>query len=361
MRNNRRPVNFAEETCEMMMGKFDAEMLPPKGHFHYHQGIFLSGVYQTYLLCKKEAFMDYIKRWVDSCLNEDGSIKYYDPLQLDDIQPGILLYPLLDWTGDCKYQKTLDILAGNLLEFPKNSIGGFWHKGMFPNQMWLDGLYMAGPIAAEYGKRFYRPEFTQMVVEQALLMREKTRDSRTGLYYHAYDDSKEAEWADRVTGLSEEFWGRSIGWIPVAVLDDLDFIDEGTDGYKELRMMVQELLHAVRKYQVSNGMWYQVVDKAGKDGNWPEVSCTCLFVAAMCKGVRKGILPKDYLEAAEKGYEAVIARLSWDENGRIQIGGVCIGTGVGDYEHYCKRPVSINDLHGVGAFLLMCAEAEKVL
>lgn len=358
--NKMQAIDYAKAACDTMMRKFEAEALPPEGHFHYHQGVFLSGVYKTYELCKDEKYFDYMKGWVDSCVKSDGTIYKYDPGQLDDIQPGILLFPLLDRTGSNHYQKALDELADVLLHYKRNEIGGFFHKYWYPNQMWLDGLYMAGPISAEYGFRCNRPEFTDCCIEQALLMRKMTEDRETGLWYHAWDCVKEAEWADSETGLAPEFWGRSIGWVPVAVLDELDFIPENHLKYQEMCTLVTDLLTAVYKYQSEEGRWYQVVDKGNEAGNWLENSCSCLFVAAMCKAIRKGLMDENYLKAAKKGYEAVINSLGWIGED-VQIGNVCIGTGVGDYEHYCNRPVSTNDLHGVGAFLIMCAEVQKTL
>ena len=170
--------------------------------------------------------------------------------------------------------------------------------------------------------------------------------------------SKEAEWAEPETGLAPEFWGRSIGWVPVAVLDELDFIPEEHPGYQDMCALVRDLLEAVCRYQSAEGRWYQVVDKGGQEGNWLENSCSCLFVAAVCKAVRRGILDRSYLEKARTGYQGVIESLVW-EGEDILIGNVCIGTGVGDYRHYCERPVSVNDLHGVGAFLIMCAEMQE--
>lgn len=352
------PLDYAKASCETMMRKYKAEELPPQGHFHYHQGVFLSGVYQTYLECGDEAYFEYMKKWVDSCVNKQGEIHTYDEGQLDDLQPGILLFPLLERTGDVRYRKALDTLAAVIRQFPRNDEGGFWHKKWFPDQMWLDGLYMAGPLCAEYGSKFGQPEYLNIAAEQALLMEKKTRDNKTGLWYHAWDCSKKEPWADPQTGLSPEFWGRSIGWVPVAVLDDLDFLPSDHPAYGSLIELVRHLLEAVCSYQSEEGFWYQVVDKAGLSGNWPEISCTCLFVAAICKAVRKKIISRDYLKFAEKGYEAVIRFLEWEDD-NLLVNGVCIGTGVGDYTHYCERPVSSNDLHGVGAFLLMCTQMEK--
>lgn len=352
------PLYYAKASVETMMRKFEAKDLPPKGRFHYHQGVFLSGVYKTYQACGDERYFQYIKDWVDSCVDENGHIIQFNEGQLDDLQPGILLYPLLDRTGDERYKKALDTLLDILKHFPRNEVGGFWHKVTCQEQMWLDGLYMGGPIAAEYGARFDAPEFIETTVEQALLMEEKTRDDKTGLWYHAWDCVKQQAWADPVTGLSAEFWGRSIGWVPVAVLDDLDFIPKSHPKYSELERLVRDLLTAVCKYQSKQGRWYQVVDKGDKDGNWLETSCSCLYVAAICKAVRMSILPVEYMEYAKKGYEGVIQSLAWDGD-ELMVGDVCIGTGVGDYKHYCDRPISVNDLHGVGAFLIMCSEMQK--
>lgn len=354
------PLDYAKAACDTMIRRFRAQDLPPKGHFHYHQGVFLSGMYQTYLLSGDEKYFDYMKEWVDSVIDEKGEVKEYDPGQLDDIQPAILLFPLYERTGDERYRRALDTLLPLLLNFPVNEAGGFWHKEMYPNQMWLDGLYMAGPASAEYAKRFGQPQYLDLAVSQALLMQENTRDTLTGLWYHAWDSSKKAEWAAPDTGLSAEFWGRSIGWVPVAILDELDFMEPEHPGYQELCGLVKSLLTAVCHYQSEDGRWYQVVDKAQEEGNWPENSCTCLFAAALSKAVRRGVMDRAYLEQAKKGYQGVIRSLEWDGDDLL-LGGVCVGTGVGDYAHYCARPVSVNDLHGMGAFLLMCAEIQRSL
>ncbi len=358
MKEIKEPLYYAKASVETMMRKFKAADLPPKGHFHYHQGVFLSGVYQTYLSCGDKRYFQYIKDWADSCLNEEGVPIDFDKGQLDDLQPGILLFSLFNETQNIKYKKTLDILISVLKEFPRNKIGGFWHKEWYPEQMWLDGLYMGGPIGAEYGARFHDPELFDLVAQQVRLMIRMTKDEETGLLYHAWDCSKAEPWADAETGRSPEFWGRSIGWVPVAILDDLDFFPEDYEKQGEMEQYVRELLQAVCRYQSRQGRWYQVVDKGGQEGNWLETSCSCLFVAALCKAVRRQILPETYLEQARKGYEGVITSLSWDGEDLL-VGDVCIGTGVGDYQHYCERSTSVNDLHGVGAFLIMCAEMQK--
>lgn len=358
MMNRKSPLDYGRACCDTMMRKFAAVNLPPKGQFHYHQGVFLSGMYQNYLLNKEEKYFQYVKQWVDSIIDEEGNINHYDQRQLDNIQPGILLYKLFDKTKDKRYKTALDTLVPVIMAFPTNVDGGLWHKEFHPNQMWLDSLYMAGPICAEYGSRFDRPECTDLVTRQVLLMRKKTEDIETGLWYHAYDDAKKESWADPVTGRSPEFWGRSIGWVPMAILDDLQFIPKEHKDYGQLCGAVHDLLAAVCKYQSEEGRWYQVINKGKEVGNWLENSCSCLFVAAICEAVRRGILSESYLEQAKTGYEAVIRSLDW-EGEDLLIGNICIGTGVGDYQFYCDRPTCTNDLHGTGAFLLMCASVHR--
>ncbi len=351
---------YGKAAVETLMRKVEAKDLHSKGGFHYHQGVCLSGVYQIYLQCEDERYFQYIKDWVDSVTREDGTIIRYRADAMDDLQPGILLYPLLDRTGDARYKKTLDIIMGHMAEYPVNKEGGFWHTGNCVNQMWLDGLYMGGPICAEYARRFDKPEILEQAIHQILLMRKNTRDEETGLWYHAWAQDKDKPWADPVTGRSPEFWGRSIGWVLIAILDELDQMEQTHPSYNTLCDIGKELLDAVCKYQSEDGRWYQVVDKGHMEGNWLENSCSCLYTAAICRAVEKSIADDTYLAIAKKGYEGVINSLTWDGEDLL-IGNICIGTGAGDYEHYCNRPTTVNDLHGMGAFLLMCAAVQKSL
>lgn len=351
-------LDYAKAACETMIRKFNPAKLPPEGHFHYHQGVFLSGVQNIWHLTNDERYYHFIKNWVDSIIDEEGAINWFDPGQLDDIQPGILLFELYEKSGDKRYKKALDRLITAIEKYPKTAEGAFWHKEMFPQQMWLDGLYMGGPICCEYARAFERPDLFELTVRQVRLMEEKTKDIKSGLWYHAWDETKTEAWADPETGRSAEFWGRSIGWVPIALLDDMSQMQKEHPGRDDLMRVVQELLISLCVYQSDDGRWYQVVDKGGQPGNWLENSCSCLYAAALYRAVDAGILDESYVEAARRGYEGVINSLSW-EGEDLLIGNVCIGTGVGDYQFYCDRPVCVNDLHGVGAFLLMCTAAAK--
>lgn len=359
----RTPLQWAELACEALMAKFESEALPPD-RFHYHQGVFLSGMEKCWRETGKDKYYNYIKRWVDSQILEDGSIRKYNSNELDDIQPGVLLFNLYEKTGDERYKKALHTLVPLLKSWKTNPSGGFWHKERYPNQMWLDGLYMAGPIAVQFAKTFGETEYFDMMTYQALLMEKHTKDPVTGLLYHGWDETKEAAWADPVTGLAPEFWGRAIGWYPVALLEMFEHLPEDHKDKTKLVEIVQDLLIALTKFQdADTGLWYQVIDKGDRPDNWLESSCTALFVHAIAKAVRFGYLDAKYMEYAWKGYQGVIDTLKFDQNGNVVIGHICIGTGIGDYAHYIARPTSENDLHGAGAFILMCVEmsqAEKL-
>ena len=231
------------------------------------------------------------------------------------------------------------------------------------NQMWMDGAYMCGPLSVKYAKRFGDTVLRERAIHQVFIMNEHIRDTKTGLYYHGWDPTKKAHWADKETGLSASFWGRAVGWYAVAILDMLDDIPECHPAVGRLKQIEAELLEALVKYQdAETGMWYEVLDKPGAKGNWLESSCTNLFIYSYAKAIRKGIISKEnYGEILEKAYAGSINALYYDENGRLVVDYVCIGTCIedGSYEHYINSACTQNDLHGMGAFVLMCTEMEQ--
>lgn len=355
--NGKTPLQWGELACDTLMAKFAAKDLPPVGRFHYHQGVFLMGMERCFMQNHEEKYETYLKDWVDSIIAPDGTVTHFDPTQLDDIQPGILLFSLYKKTGDERYKNALHTLVPLIKKWKVNSLGGFWHKEMHPYQMWLDGLFMGGPIAVQYGQIFGDSDYFDLIALQAKLMYTHTVDKKCGLLYHGWDETKQAEWADPITGKAPEFWGRSIGWVPVALLEIFDYLPTDHKDKDELVDILQKIIKSLIPFQdEETGLWYQVVDKVDDPRNWLETSCTCLFVAAIAKAVRMGYLNSIYLKYAQKGFEGVIKRLKFDENGGVIIDGVCVGTGIGDYEFYLNRPTCANDLHGAGAFIIMCAE-----
>ena len=355
--NEKTALDYAKMGADTLIRKFTVDELPPKNRFHYHQGVFLSGMERTYLLSKDKKYYKYIKDWIDYYIDENGSIRFDEHVrQFDDMQPAILLFNLYEDTKDERYKKVLDEFAPVVEMWPTNAMGGFWHKYDRPNQMWLDGLYMIGPYSVMYANHFGKSYFYETIYQQMNLMRRNMTDPKTGLLYHAWDDSKEINWADKDTGLSPEFWGRAIGWYAVAIMDILDYIPLSHPRRHEFVSAGLDIINALIRFQdEKTGLWYQVVDKGDREGNWLETSCSSLYTYAIAKAIKKGLLHKSYARYIHKAYEGIIKSLRFEGEDLI-VSNICIGTGVGDYQFYINRPTVENDLHGMGAFLLMCTE-----
>ena len=355
---------YAVALTETMMKKFEAPELPPVGHFHYHQGVFLSGVQATYAITGDKKYFNYAKDWVDAMLGEDGIPKDMLTTEPDDLQPGVLLLPLYDETGDEKYKNLLDKLVVWMLELKTNPLGGTWHKDHLPHQMWLDSMYMAGVLTSRYAERYGNETHRSFVKTQMELMRKYCRDEVSGLYYHGWDYSKEAKWADPVTGTSKNFWGRALGWFAVSMFEIAKTLEKGTEEYNDYVKTGLDLVDALLKFRdEKTGMWYQVVDKGDLEGNWIETSCSCLFLYAICLAAELGEIDKEKIRpTVAHSFKGITDSLTKGEDGYIGVGGVCIGTGINDgsFEHYIERPTVENDLHGAGAFLLMCAKYAEI-
>ena len=354
---------YAIASAKTMMKKFAAEKLPPEGHFHYHQGVFLSGMLALYEVTKDKEYFSYVKRWVDAMLGEDGIPKDMLTNEPDDLQPGVLLFTLYEETKDPVYKNLLDKLVEWMLLLKKNPEGGIWHKDFMDDQMWLDSMYMAGVITSRYAEKFGGEIHRDFVYKQMTLMREHTKDDKTGLYYHAWDYSKKAEWADKKTGCSASFWGRAMGWFAVSMFEIAKTMADSAERRDYIDTGLALIDALLRFRDPKSGMWYQVVDKVGAEGNWIETSCSCLFLYAILLAVEIGAIEKSAVEAvAKETFAAIASSLAKGEDGYIGVRGVCIGTGVdaGTYEHYIARPTVENDLHGVGAFLLMASQYAKI-
>lgn len=371
-------LKYAAQACEAIMEKYTPQELPPKGSFFYHQGVFLSGMERLYELTGDKKYFNYIKDYVDYVLGPNGEVYGFchelglreesrfagrELTMLDCKQPVILLYKLYDETGDEKYMNAIKTISESMYYWPVNEYGGYWHMMNHHNQMWMDGAYMCGPLSVKYAKRFGSPILRERAINQIFIMNDHIKDPKTGLYFHGWDSTKKSGWADKETGLSKNVWGRAVGWYAVAILDILDDIPENNPAVERLKQIEVDLLEALVKYNdPETGMWYEVLDKPGAEGNWIESSCTNLFLYSYAKAIRQGIVSKEkYGPILEKAYAGSIDALYYDEKGYLVVDYVCVGTCIdeGTYEHYINRRCTQNDLHGMGAFVLMCTEMEK--
>ena len=187
---------------------------------------------------------------------------------------------------------------------PRISNGGFWHKQIYPHQVWLDGLYMAGPFLAEYGKRFDEPSLFDEAALQLTTAWDDLIDEESGLLYHGWDESREQRWADPVTGRSPHFWSRSIGWYMMAMIDVLDFLPEDHHQRAEIIEQLNHIATAIEKYRDPvTGMWYQVTDLGEREGNYLESSGSIMFIYSWVKGAQKGYLPDAFLQKGTEAYD----------------------------------------------------------
>lgn len=368
------PLEYGKMACDTMMRRYDVNELPPptygRATFNYHQGVFLTGMSRVYNLCKDPRYLDYIQRWAKATQNEDGTI--FEPegadwislRTLDYRQPANVLFFLHEQTGDPHYVELLKYLTEDLYHnYPRNEYGGFWHFFTTPGQMWVDGLYMAGVLLVHYGHLTSQPEYIELGIQQIFLMYEHMRDPVSGLLFHGWDPTYQASWADPVTGCSPIIWGRACGWFVLAIADMLDYIPQDHPQRERIIAIQREFIDCVVKCQSAEGRWYEVTDKPEAEGNWPENSSTCLFIYSICKGIRQGYVDEKYLANATRAYERIIETLLPAPEGEFSLGDICIGTCIddGDYAHYINRPRTENDLHGVGAFLLMIGELAQLV
>jgi unsaturated rhamnogalacturonyl hydrolase len=337
--------------------------------WNYELGMLLAGMNAVGHRSSDKRYYNYIKSSVDTFVGADGSIATLKPEehQLDNILLGRQLLFLYGTTGEPRYEKAASLLYRQLMIQPRAPSGGFWHKQRYPNQMWLDGLYMAEPFYAEYALKFHHPEAFKDIALQFRLIDARVRDAKTGLLYHGWDESMQERWADKQTGRSSQFWARGMAWYMMALVDTLDYYPTDDPGRTELLQQLRRTAEALVKYQDNaSGLWYQVVDKAGAPGNYLESSASCMFVYVLAKGVNRGYLPFSYMQNAERGYRGILSHfLQIGSDGDVSLTSTVKSAGLGgvpyrdgSYGYYVGEKVVTNDPKGVGAFLLASTEME---
>jgi unsaturated rhamnogalacturonyl hydrolase len=338
----------------------------------YKWGVVLKGVESVWRATGERRFFEYIKSNVDHFVAPDGEIATYrmSDHNIDHVNPGKLLFALHAESDDERYRRAADTLREQLRTQPRTASGGFWHKGVYPDQMWLDGLYMGCPFYAQHAMGSGDDAAFGDIVHQLTLVHEHTRDPKTGLLYHGWDESRAEAWADPRTGCSRSFWGRAIGWYAMALVDVLDFLPEPRQR-AIVAALLRDTLDAVVRVQDDSGVWWQVLDQGDRVGNYLESSSSCMFAYALAKGAHQGHLPTDRGRLAARAYAAIVDRfVRIAPDGDVTLAGTCRGAGLGpapagkpyrdgSFEYYVQEPVVTNDHHGVGAFLLASAELER--
>ena len=335
----------------------------------YHQGLIGKVMLDMWKYTGEEEYFQYVKNYADTIITDEGAIKTYEEekYNIDLINAGKILFPLYEETGDEKYKAAIETLRDQMRRHPRTTEGGFWHKKRYTHQMWLDGMYMGAPFLAQYAKEFNEPELFDDAVKQIELIAKHTYDPEKGLYYHGWDESKEQVWADEETGTSPNFWGRSLGWFGMALVDLMDHLPENHEGREVVLENIQRLAAGVEKYQdEETGVWYQVVDQGDREGNYLESSASSMLVYFLYKAVREGYLDKSYLEVANDGYEGLVDTfIEKEADSTLSITQCCVVAGLsadrdGSFEYYIDEPIRENDPKAIAPFIWASMEHEKL-
>jgi unsaturated rhamnogalacturonyl hydrolase len=361
---------MAETVMTTWKDSFSLEGKPVK--WSYDLGVILKGFEGIWLNTGDVRYFNYIQKQMDYYVQNDGSIKAYesDEYNIDHINNGKLLLLLYRVTLKEKYLKAAKLLREQLKTHPRTHEGGFWHKKIYPYQMWLDGLYMGTPFYTEFAMLAKDDTAYNDIANQFIWMEKNARDIKTGLLYHAWDESRQQKWADPKTGRSPHFWARAMGWYASALVDVLENFPQDHPKRKELVDILNRLVTAIGKQQDKvTGLWKDILayDGPGKEKNYFEASASSQFVYSVAKGVRLGYLPASKISIAEKGYAGMVKKFIKKENGQTNLHGTVKVSGLGgkpyrdgSFEYYMSEPVIVNDPKGIGAFILASNEMEMV-
>ncbi len=336
----------------------------------YVHGLVLHSFEELYKKNPDARYPVYIKGYADALIESDGTIKTYDfdNYNIDMVVAGRLLFNLYDTTKEDKYLKAMQLLRKQLSEQPRTKSGGFWHKKIYPNQMWLDGLYMGEPFYAQYTATFEGGKSFDDIAKQFELIQLHATDPKTGLLYHGWDESKEMPWANKETGNSPNFWSRALGWYVMALIDVLDYMPKEHPKQKELVTYLNSACEALAKYQdKKSGLWYQVTDKGGEKDNYLEASGSSMFTYAFAKGANKGYLPAKFKKLANKAFDGLTKQLiKVDADGGITLTQACQVAGLGgkpyrdgSYDYYVHEKKKDNDPKATGPFILAALELNR--
>lgn len=338
-------------------------------YFGYSQGVGCQAMLDVWKQTGDRKYLDYVINWADTIINDQGEIHLYkvETYNIDYIKPGTVLFDVWKQTGKEKYKLAMDRLVKQMKNHPRTHEGAFWHKLIYQHQIWLDGLYMGSPFLAEYAVTFNKPELMDDVVNQFIVCAKHTYDAKTGLYYHAWDESKNQRWANKETGQSPNFWGRSVGWWFMALVDVLDYVPVDHPQRPELLKMINGLAETLPKYQDKTGLWYQVMDKGAVGGNYLEASVSSMFMYSYAKAVNKGYIDKKYRAVAEKAYDGLMKNLIVkNADGTLTLTKCCAVGGLGghpyrdgSFEYYVNERIRDNDAKGTGPFIMGCLQLGK--
>ena len=360
-----RPVDWSVAIVEATMKRFPTAK--DFGVWNYPRGLYLYGQYLVYKRTHDPRYLKYIKDYVDyhvdangviTNTNAQGAVTEVRFESLDNMNPGNLLLALYQETKDSRYKIAADKIRARFNTYPRTKDGGFWHATNKTRewQLWGDGVFMSMPFLIRYGSIFGESKYAlDEATKQMIVYASHLNDPKTGLMFHAYDESRQATWADKETGHSPEIWCRAMGWFGMTLIEILELLPKDHPNRPNLIAQVQQLVKAWSNFQdKKTGLWYQVVNRVDDPSNWLETSSTCMYTFVISRAVDRGYVDKSYQKVANAGYAGALTKIGLGrEDGLPYLVDICEGTNVADLPYYWARKRLVNDLHGLGAFLIM--------
>ena len=336
----------------------------------YTQALMAKAMLQTYQATGKTIYLDYVMKFAEYFIGKKGEIKTYkmSDFNIDRVNGGSFLFVLNDIKPEKRWSLANDQLFNQLQEQPRTKEGGFWHKKIYPHQMWLDGLYMAEPFYVRYAVEHNMDKGVEDVATQFRLIDKYTFDPKSGLNYHGWDESREQKWANPETGCSPNFWSRSMGWYVMAMVDVLDYMPEGENREMLLKMLKRTAKNLLKYQDKNTHMWYQLTALPKVENNYLESTSSAIFCYAFAKAANKGYLPKKYKKEAQKIFDGMVNNVFvFDEKGRVSLTNCCAVAGLGgkpryrdgSVEYYLSEPIIKDDPKGVGPIIMAAIELSK--
>ncbi len=381
--NGATPLDWSRRLADSEMARYGDRLFHggsnPRARWDYTTSLLGLSLVKLGEATGHKAYTEWGAKTVETFVADDGSIRTYkmEEFNIDMIPPGkVMLARWEQGVRDAKFKTAIETMREQMRKHPRTTEGGFWHKLRYPHQMWLDGLFMASPFLAHYGKIFEEPAMFDEVARQISLMDKHGYDPKTGLHYHAWDEKREQSWANKQTGQSPNFWSRAVGWYGMALVDSLDFFPPTHPEVEHINEILRRVADGIVRWQdPKTGLWWQVTDQGAREGNYLEGTASSMFVYILAKGINRGYLPREtYLPALLKGYEGLIRDLIGPEGdtGRISLKQCCAVAGLGftsssgrardgSFEYYISEPIIDNDLKGTGPFIMAGIELQQLL
>jgi rhamnogalacturonyl hydrolase YesR len=349
--------------ADSILSRFPDPDTIPYRRWCYVQGYILCGFEKLWEYTGDPKYFDYLKKFVDQHVGAAGAIRDFTGESLDDMMAGTAIVAVYKQTGEQKYRRAADTIKAAFQDYPRNADGGFWHSRSLPHEMWIDGVFMGQMFLTRYGAAIGdRDDCFDEATRQILSLAGHCRKGDSGLFLHAYDETRSVGWADPVTGLSPAVWSEGLGWYALILVETLGVLPLDHADRARVMSILLNLIEGLRKTQdLETGLWYQVVDQGDRAGNWHDTSGSAMFVYTIQRAIDLGYISSaQYAPIIKRGYDGILSKATIGADGLVDIydacDGVCVQRSYADYINYPKR---VNAKEAIGSFLWATVIVEK--